>query len=111
MSVCLFVCVCLHVCMCFEDSIAYPGLFQTHYVVKNNIGLPLLTSFETGFFLCSRGYPRTCSVDQAGIELTDPPAYMFPVLLLNVCITISILSLYFLFSYLSLPRPGVTGMS
>lgn len=37
--------------------------------------------FETVFFfLCNPGFPRTCSVDRAGIELKDPLASAFQML-------------------------------
>ena len=34
-----------------------------------------LRFFETGFSLCSPGCPGTHSVDQAGLELRNPPAF------------------------------------
>ena len=40
--------------------------------------------FETGF-LCSPGCPGTHSVDQAGFELRNPPAFASEVLGLKVC--------------------------
>jgi hypothetical protein len=44
---------------------------------------------ETGFLvsLCSPGCPGTHSVDQAGLELRNPPASASPVLGLKVCAT------------------------
>ena len=53
--------------------------------------------FQTFFFsflvfrhrvsLCSPDYPRTHSVDQAGLELRDPPASVAQELELMVCVT------------------------
>ena len=43
---------------------------QTEYVLR--LLQPLRES--TRAFLCSPGYPGTSSVDQAGLELKDPPA-------------------------------------
>jgi hypothetical protein len=40
--------------------------------------------FETGF-LCSPGYPGTPFVDQAGLELRNPPASASQVLGLKAC--------------------------
>jgi hypothetical protein len=42
--------------------------------------------FETGFF-CSPGCPGTHSVDQAGLELRNPPASVSRVLGLKACTT------------------------
>jgi hypothetical protein len=42
--------------------------------------------FETGF-LCSPGCPGTHSVDQAGLELRNPPASASQVLGLKACAT------------------------
>jgi hypothetical protein len=42
--------------------------------------------FKTGF-LCSSGCPGTHSVDQAGLELRNPPAFASQVLGLKVCAT------------------------
>jgi hypothetical protein len=39
------------------------------------------------FLLCSPGYPGTHSVDQAGLELRDPPAFASQVLGLKACTT------------------------
>jgi hypothetical protein len=44
---------------------------------------------ETGFFLCSPGCPGICSVDQAGLELRNPPASGSQVLGLKACATIA----------------------
>ena len=38
--------------------------------------------------LCSPGYPRTCFIDQAGLECIDPRASASPVLGLKVCASI-----------------------
>jgi hypothetical protein len=43
--------------------------------------------FETGFFLYSSGCPGTHFVDQAGLELRNPPASAFQVLGLKACTT------------------------
>jgi hypothetical protein len=43
--------------------------------------------FETGVSLCSSGYPGTHSVDQAGLQLRNPPASASQVLGLKACAT------------------------
>jgi hypothetical protein len=52
--------------------------------------------FETGF-LCSPGCPGTHSVDQAGLELRNPPASASQVLGLKACATTARLVLIHLF--------------
>ena len=42
---------------------------------------------EAGRFLCNPDCPGTHSVDQAGLELRDPPASASQVLGLKVCVT------------------------
>jgi hypothetical protein len=54
--------------------------------------------FETGF-LCSPGYPGTHSVDQAGLELRNPPASAFEVLGLKACATTPSLIFFFNHSF------------
>jgi hypothetical protein len=46
-------------------------------------------------FLCSPGCPGTHSVDQAGLELKDPPASASQVLGLKACATTARLNSYF----------------
>ena len=45
--------------------------------------------------MCSPGYPGTHFVDQAGLELRNPPASAFPVLRLKACATTPGCSLLF----------------
>jgi hypothetical protein len=45
--------------------------------------------FQDGFSLCSPGCPGTYSVDQAGLELRNPPAFASQVLGLKACATIA----------------------
>ena len=47
----------------------------------------VLFSLKTEFSLCSPGWPRTHSVDQAGFELRDPPGSTSRVLGLKACAT------------------------
>jgi hypothetical protein len=47
----------------------------------------LVWFFETGFRCCSPGCPGTHAVDQAGLELRNPPASASPVLGLKACAT------------------------
>jgi hypothetical protein len=49
------------------------------------VGLVLV--FRDRVSLCSPGYPGTHSVDQAGLELRNPPASASQVLGLKVCAT------------------------
>jgi hypothetical protein len=53
---------------------------------KAQILIYLFWFFETGF-LCSPGCPGTHSVDQAGLELRNPPASASQVLGLKACAT------------------------
>lgn len=50
--------------------------------------------FEIGFFLCVPGYPWTCSVDQAVLELRDLPASVSCVLGLMAFTTAARLKLF-----------------
>ncbi|EGV97225.1 hypothetical protein I79_003785 [Cricetulus griseus] len=47
--------------------------------------------------MCSPGYPETYSVDQAALELRDPPASASRVLGLKVCTTITLAQLFKLY--------------
>jgi hypothetical protein len=50
---------------------------QRLHVTKSSLFFSFLFfffSFWDRVSLCSPGYPGTCSVDQAGLELRDPPA-------------------------------------
>jgi hypothetical protein len=55
--------------------------------------LLLLLFFQDSISLCSPGCPRTHSVDQAGLELRNPPASASQVLKLKACATTARLSL------------------
>jgi hypothetical protein len=50
--------------------------------------------FRDRVSLCSPGYPGTHSVDQAGLELRNPPASASRVLGLKVCDTTPVLPLF-----------------
>ena len=41
--------------------------------------------FQDRVSLCNPGWPRTCSVEQAGLELRDPPASASLILRLKAC--------------------------
>jgi hypothetical protein len=60
----------------------------------------LLLVFRDRVSLCSPGYPGTHSVDQAGLELRNPPASASRVLGLKACTTT--VGLYFSFLVVSL---------
>jgi hypothetical protein len=49
--------------------------------------------------LCSPGCPETCSVDQAGFELRDLPAFASPVLGMKACTTLPGFLFCFLFIF------------
>jgi hypothetical protein len=55
-----------------------------------------LLVFQDGVSLCSPGCPGTYSVDQAVLELRDPPASASKVLGLKVCATPALLLVCFL---------------
>jgi hypothetical protein len=62
---------------------------HTHVQIPHSfffVCLLVFCFFETGF-LCSPGYPGTHFVDQAGLELRNPPASASQVLGLKVCAT------------------------
>jgi hypothetical protein len=60
-------------------------------------------SFFNRVFLCSPGCPETHSVDQADLELRNPPASASQVLGLKVCTTTAWLSPHFLHMIKTLP--------
>jgi hypothetical protein len=65
--------------------------------------------FRDRVFLCSPGCPGTSSVDQAGLELRNPPAFASQVLRLKVCATTSwlfVFVLFFVYFCFSLGSPG-----
>jgi hypothetical protein len=74
----------------------------------------LLVGWLVGFLVfCSLGYPGIHFVDQAGLQLRNPPASAFQVLGLKACATTSSLVYHFvlldiLFIYISnvIPLPG-----
>jgi hypothetical protein len=55
--------------------------------------------FQDRVFLCSPGYPGTHSVDQAGLELRNPPASASQVLRLKACATTDPYTLTLNFSF------------
>jgi hypothetical protein len=77
--------------------------------------------FQDRVSLCSPGCPKIHSVDQAGLELRDPPASASPVLGLKACTTTAWLFLgfclvgffvfvfVFVFDRVSLYSPGCSG--
>jgi hypothetical protein len=77
------------------------GTSSVHLLCVGFIGLLFVLFFfvfcflKTGF-LCSPGCPGTHSVDQAGLELRNLPAFAFQVLGLKVCATTAWLCLLLL---------------
>jgi hypothetical protein len=66
--------------------------YKWHYLaflvfVFSGLFVCLFVCFRDRVSLCSPGCPGTHSVDQAGLELRNPPALASQVLGLKVCIT------------------------
>jgi hypothetical protein len=90
--------ICFAFCLEFDKT---PRLiFQIHFQVgfppPSGFWCPYFLLFFFGFFflvfrdrvpLCSPGCPGTHSVDQAGLELRNPPASASQVLGLKACAT------------------------
>lgn len=62
-------------------------ILLNYYTVKlfSNVYASLFLFFSDRVFLCSPCYPGTLSVDQAGLELRDPPVSASHVLGLKAC--------------------------
>jgi hypothetical protein len=73
------VCVCVCVCVCIHTYLE--GVEEGSFFC-----LVLVLVFKTGY-LCSPGCPGTHFLDQAGLELRNPPASASQVLGLKVCAT------------------------
>ena len=97
--ICLFICICMYLLICFNlfcfkqsPCIAQAGIkvFVCLFVC--------LFVFQDRVSLCSPGYPRTHSIDQAGLKHRDLSASASQVLGLKVRPTNRLLSLNFQFS-------------
>jgi hypothetical protein len=74
----------------FEVQAVVMFITHKHRRIKKNF------FFKTGFLsLCSPGCPGTHSVDQAGLELRNPPASAYQVLGLKACTTIARQNFFF----------------
>jgi hypothetical protein len=95
--VCLFVCLFFNYpCSCFNNS--QEDVLKSHSFLVLGVFCFVLFVFvfRDRVSLCSPGCPRIHSVDQAGLELRNPPASASQVLGLKVCAATAQLIISFL---------------
>jgi hypothetical protein len=110
LCVCVCVCVCVRArarerereSMCWEEGTVQQRCSpRRQHISRIFTSLSFVFCLFVCFFqdrasLCSSGCPETHSVDQAGLELRNPPAPAFQVLGLKACATTACLNLHFL---------------
>jgi hypothetical protein len=80
----------------FPSSWLFFRLLCLSVCLSVSVSLSLSLDFRDRVSLCSPGCPGTHSVDQAGLELRNPPAFASQALGLKACTTTAWLQIYFL---------------
>jgi hypothetical protein len=73
MYVCMCVCICIYICVCMHVSVyEYMYVYMCMYVCMYRYVFVCVCVDKVSLY--SPGCPGTHSVDQAGLELRNPPA-------------------------------------